>query len=94
MAEQKILSLRVSNEVLNWINIRAQKGETSSKALQRILNELVVEDALNTVVISRVNEIVQTPNFISVDAVNEIVDARIETRLAEIRAEIKAESIG
>lgn len=90
MAEQKILSFRASDEVLTWINNRTQKGETSSKALQRILNELAAEDALSAVVNSRVNEIVQTPTLIAIDAVNEIVDARIRTLREELLGELAA----
>jgi len=93
MAEQKILSLRVSDEVLDWIDKRAQKGETSSKALQRILNELAAEDAVNDVVNTRVNEIVQAPKLIPLDTVNDIVDARIQTRLAEMKEEILGELV-
>ena len=90
MAEQKILSFRASDEVLYWINNRAQKGETSSKALQRILNELAAEDALSAVVNTRVNEIVQTPTLIAIDAVNEIVDARIQALRDELLGEFAA----
>ena len=91
MAEQKILSFRASDEVLAWINKQAEPGETPSKALQRILNKFATEDAVNTVVNERVNEIVQTPQLISVDAVNEIVDARIQARMVELKAEILGE---
>ena len=94
MAEQKILSFRASDEVLNWISNRAEKGETPSKALQRILNEFAAEDAVNTVVNTRVNEIVQAPNLIPLDAVNEIVDARIQAGLEQVKADLRAELLG
>jgi len=94
MAEQKILSLRVSDGVLSWINNRAQKGETPSKALQRTLNELMAEDVtetvVNTRVNTRVNEIVHAPSLISVDMVNEIVDARIQALRDELLGEFAA----
>jgi hypothetical protein len=91
MAEQKILSFRASDEVLTWISKQAEPGETPSKALQRILNKFAAEDAVNTVVNDRVNEIVQAPQLISVDDVNEIVDARIQARMVELKAEILGE---
>jgi len=94
MAEQKILSFRASDEVLTWINKQAEPGETPSKALQRILNKFATEDAVNTVVNERVNEIVQTPQLISVDDVNEIVDARIQSGLEQVKADLKAELLG